>query len=351
MFTALLAIHSCRPRWLLLATVACSAALSGCRPRQCAGRPAAGRAGQRGTGRAATVSDREEFSGRLEAIEIVELRPRVAGTIERVHFTDGAPVKKGRAAVQHRPAARSSAEVARPKSQLARRAARADAGRSELARAQKLLEPRPYRSRSSTSSSSRRAHQRRPTSRGRGGAARGAAEPRLHRSARADRRPRLARQRHRRQPGQRRRAVLTTHRRRRARCMPTSTAASRPSCACAGRRQRPPRGAHGPGQRERLPARGQGRLRRQPAEPADRRDPHARQCSTTPSGQFTPGLFARAAMAGSAPLPGGAGARARHRHRPEQEVRLRGRRRRPAAVPRGAARRAARRHARHRQRR
>src|SRR5690606_3589210 len=35
-----------------------------------------------------------EFSGRLEAVERVEVRPRVAGLIENVHFREGALVKK-----------------------------------------------------------------------------------------------------------------------------------------------------------------------------------------------------------------------------------------------------------------
>ena len=42
-----------------------------------------------------TVVDSEEFSGRLEASDYVELRPRVAGTIEKIHFSDGALVRKG----------------------------------------------------------------------------------------------------------------------------------------------------------------------------------------------------------------------------------------------------------------
>lgn len=37
-----------------------------------------------------SVTDSEEFSGRLEASEYVELRPRVGGTIDKVHFVDGA---------------------------------------------------------------------------------------------------------------------------------------------------------------------------------------------------------------------------------------------------------------------
>jgi len=140
MLTALLAIHSCRPSWLLLATVACCAALSGCIDRADAqgGPPQAAPvsvvpAVQR------TVSDREEFSGRLEASEFVELRPRVAGTIEQIHFTDGTPVKKGQLlfSIDARPFA---AEVARAESQLAAIMARAELAQIELARAQKLVD-------------------------------------------------------------------------------------------------------------------------------------------------------------------------------------------------------------------
>lgn len=41
------------------------------------------------------VNDWEEYSGRLEAIERVEIRPRVAGTLLAVHFRDGQLVHKG----------------------------------------------------------------------------------------------------------------------------------------------------------------------------------------------------------------------------------------------------------------
>jgi len=37
----------------------------------------------------------EEFTGRVEAVETVELRPRVSGYITQVHFQAGALVKKG----------------------------------------------------------------------------------------------------------------------------------------------------------------------------------------------------------------------------------------------------------------
>src|SRR6476661_6472954 len=41
------------------------------------------------------VTEWDEFTGRLEAVESVEIRPRVAGYIESVHFTEGGLVKKG----------------------------------------------------------------------------------------------------------------------------------------------------------------------------------------------------------------------------------------------------------------
>ncbi|MBN8492352.1 MAG: efflux RND transporter periplasmic adaptor subunit [Burkholderiales bacterium] len=86
-----------------------------------------------------TVSDSEEFSGRLEASEFVELRPRVAGTIDQVHFTDGALVKKGQLlfSIDSRSFA---AEVARAESQLAAVSARADLAQTELKRAQALID-------------------------------------------------------------------------------------------------------------------------------------------------------------------------------------------------------------------
>ena len=65
-----------------------------------------------------TVVDSEEFSGRLEATEYVELRPRVSGTIEKIHFIDGAFVQKGQLlfTIDPRP---FEAEAARAQSQLA----------------------------------------------------------------------------------------------------------------------------------------------------------------------------------------------------------------------------------------
>lgn len=41
------------------------------------------------------IRDHESFTGRFDAIESVEIRARVEGALEKVHFTDGAIVKKG----------------------------------------------------------------------------------------------------------------------------------------------------------------------------------------------------------------------------------------------------------------
>src|SRR5262245_43039609 len=41
------------------------------------------------------IAEWDEFTGRLEAVETVEVRPRVDGQIERVAFRHGAEVKKG----------------------------------------------------------------------------------------------------------------------------------------------------------------------------------------------------------------------------------------------------------------
>ena len=44
---------------------------------------------------ARSVAQWDEYTGRFEAIARVDVRPRVSGYIERVHFTDGADVKQG----------------------------------------------------------------------------------------------------------------------------------------------------------------------------------------------------------------------------------------------------------------
>jgi multidrug efflux pump subunit AcrA (membrane-fusion protein) len=41
------------------------------------------------------VTEWDEFTGRVEAVESVEIRPRVTGYIESVNFSEGSTVRKG----------------------------------------------------------------------------------------------------------------------------------------------------------------------------------------------------------------------------------------------------------------
>jgi RND family efflux transporter MFP subunit len=84
------------------------------------------------------VSDWDDYSGRFEAVETVDVRPRVSGAIESVHFKDGEQVKQGQLlfVIDPRPYA---AALARAKAQVAgARAALANAD-AELKRAQSLV--------------------------------------------------------------------------------------------------------------------------------------------------------------------------------------------------------------------
>jgi multidrug efflux system membrane fusion protein len=84
------------------------------------------------------VIDWQSYSGRLEAVDRVEIRPLVSGTLTAVHFKDGNLVKKGDVlfTIDPRPYA---AEVARAQAQLAGAEARAAYTASDLARGQRLL--------------------------------------------------------------------------------------------------------------------------------------------------------------------------------------------------------------------
>jgi len=85
-----------------------------------------------------TLPDIEEFTGRLEAADVVEIRPRVAGAIEQVHVKDGAAVARGALlfSIDPRP---YQAEVARTEASLATARAQARLAEKELQRANTLL--------------------------------------------------------------------------------------------------------------------------------------------------------------------------------------------------------------------
>lgn len=86
-----------------------------------------------------TVTDIEEFTGRLEAPRSVEVRPRIGGTIDQVHFRDGQRVAQGAMLFTIDPKP-FQAELARAQSQLTAARSRAALATSELARAKKLLD-------------------------------------------------------------------------------------------------------------------------------------------------------------------------------------------------------------------
>ncbi|GAA4325596.1 efflux RND transporter periplasmic adaptor subunit [Pigmentiphaga soli] len=84
------------------------------------------------------VVDWQSYSGRLEAVDRVEIRPLVSGTLTAVHFRDGSLVRKGDVlfTIDPRPYA---AEVERMEAQVAAAGARDAYAASDLARAQRLL--------------------------------------------------------------------------------------------------------------------------------------------------------------------------------------------------------------------
>ena len=83
----------------------------------------------------------DEFSGRLEAVERVEVRPRVAGAVQAVHFREGALVKQGDLLFTIDPA-EYAAEVERAQAQVLAAEARLVLARGELERGQRLWDTR-----------------------------------------------------------------------------------------------------------------------------------------------------------------------------------------------------------------
>ena len=85
------------------------------------------------------VTSWQEFSGRLEAIDRVEIRPRVAGAIQSVHFREGALVKQGDLLVTIDPAPYEAA-VAQAQAQVGAAKATLNLTKVEVDRGQKLFD-------------------------------------------------------------------------------------------------------------------------------------------------------------------------------------------------------------------
>jgi multidrug efflux system membrane fusion protein len=84
-----------------------------------------------------SVTEWDEFTGRLEAVDAVAVRPRVSGYVSKVTFTEGAVVRKGDLLFQidARP---FQAEVDRLRAERSRADAVVDRAESELQRADRL---------------------------------------------------------------------------------------------------------------------------------------------------------------------------------------------------------------------
>ncbi|WP_336038552.1 efflux RND transporter periplasmic adaptor subunit [Acinetobacter calcoaceticus] len=86
-----------------------------------------------------TITDWQEYSGRLEAIDQVNIRPQVSGKLIAVHFKDGSLVRKGDLlfTIDPRP---FEAELNRAKAQLASAEAQVTYTATNLSRIQRLIQ-------------------------------------------------------------------------------------------------------------------------------------------------------------------------------------------------------------------
>ena len=84
------------------------------------------------------VADWDDFTGHFEAVNTVEVRPRVGGFVQRVAFTEGATVRQGDVLfiIDQRP---YQAEVSRAEAVLAQARTRNQLAGVELERAKKLV--------------------------------------------------------------------------------------------------------------------------------------------------------------------------------------------------------------------
>jgi len=85
------------------------------------------------------VTDWDEFSGRIEAVETIEIRPRVTGYLTKLHFTEGALVEAGDLlfSIDDR---EYRAEATLTEADVARARTRLQVAEQEAARGEKLVE-------------------------------------------------------------------------------------------------------------------------------------------------------------------------------------------------------------------
>lgn len=87
------------------------------------------------------VVEWDEYTGRMDAVETVEIRARVSGYLSKIYFRDGAKVKKGDLLylIDPRP---YQTEVDRTMAEVARLEARLELAQNDLARAERLVKSR-----------------------------------------------------------------------------------------------------------------------------------------------------------------------------------------------------------------
>ena len=124
--------------WAAACALVAATQLSGCGPAQSAGRPGGPPSVSVAPVVQRSVQAFDDFSARLEAADSVDLRSRVAGTLNQVHFAEGQRVAKGALlfSIDPRPFA---SEVSRAQAQLNGTRTQLELAGSELARAEKLL--------------------------------------------------------------------------------------------------------------------------------------------------------------------------------------------------------------------
>lgn len=83
------------------------------------------------------IGDSDEFTGRLEAVHAVEVRPRVSGYLQSVHFREGEIVREGDLLFQIDPRP-FQAEVDRLKGELSQAKAQRSRAQSDFERAERL---------------------------------------------------------------------------------------------------------------------------------------------------------------------------------------------------------------------
>ena len=83
------------------------------------------------------LGDSDEFTGRLEPVNSVEVRPRVSGYLQSVHFKEGAIVRQGDLLFQIDPRP-FQAEVDRLKGELSQAKAQRSRAQSDFERAERL---------------------------------------------------------------------------------------------------------------------------------------------------------------------------------------------------------------------